>query len=154
MKVIYNIFTAVPSGFWLSAPVPHESVFIGQDFSIILTYPMTLSGLEVSQVDIAAPSFKTSAIERRDLPDSPTRRTENMPLPLLIKPGGGSEDRVQAEVLRRSASVRIHFRPISKWDKGEYVCTGVIAPIKANDFILNGTLYSLITLLPISEFNN
>ena len=115
-------------------------------------HPM-IPGVELSKVVISGLSINTSATGRRDHVDSTSKLTVLERLHLLQNQRSDSSDshRVQTEISQRSLGLEIHFRPVSLMDKGAHVCVGTLSPATANKFILNGSLYALIALQPVSE---
>ena len=62
-----------------------------------------------------------------------------------------NDSRVRLVRNGRAIEVKIYFLPVSRSDAGEYKIVGTISPIEPNEYAINGTLQTIVSLTSVSE---
>ena len=115
---------AVPSDSWSYSRHILDSHFVGQNLTVVFWYPIDNLQVQLSEAYVSH-NFKYK-------------------LP-------ANNNRVRLVRNRRAIDVKIYFLPVSQSDAGEYKIVGNISSIEPNEYAINGTLQTIVSLTSVSE---
>ena len=115
----------VPSDSWSYSRHILDSHYVGQNLTVVFWYPIDNLEVQLSEAYVSH-NFK------HKLPSN--------------------DSRVQLVKNRMAIEVKIYFLPVSQSDVGEYKIVGNISPIEPNEYAINGTLETIVSLNLVSKF--